>query len=115
MVKISPKKTKTKVKTRAEVSRKHTDSNNRVVEDASWQEEVPVDFPPVTVDPRLASRVRFGLGGTIQPRKFESLRVDVHLEQAVDPGKEDEAYARMYAWVDARVAELLSDAQGDSE
>jgi hypothetical protein len=63
-----------------------------------------------------ATRLRVGLGHTLNLGNFESLRTDVSIEDSVRAGESiDEAYERVWAYVEAKLLKAVNDARAEIE
>lgn len=62
------------------------------------------------------TKVKVGLGYTLNLGNFQSLRIDLEVQDNKREGEStSEAFERVYAFVEAKLGEKVKEAQGDIE
>jgi hypothetical protein len=63
-----------------------------------------------------STKVKIGLGYTLNLGNFQSLRIDLEVQDNKREGETtSEAFERVYAFVEARLQEKVKEAQGEIE
>jgi hypothetical protein len=63
-----------------------------------------------------STKVKVGLGYTLNLGNFQSLRIDLEVQDNKRDGEStSEAFERVYAFVEAKLGEKVKEAQGDIE